>query len=438
MRKLSILMFFIVIPILIVANNHCFGYQPLTSNQIVQMQNNRAFRLQEKTEQYWSYTNLVWMESNNFEYYYDSNTSANPDSVKFFIWNETNNAYHYIATYHLTYDITGDYVTHLVLSITSGATTSVYMEAMFDYTHEGYLIGYQLYMPGNLGALELKSTMQLQYVSTSNYQMWDWVLQNDDLVPEWRHTAFEWDNQGRITMETIQTSLDSISWVNYEQITHTYHAGDTTTGDSFVSGFSHQLPLIMIGDNKGPYLGKLSESYTKSWNNNQWVNRYKQIYEYNANLILTNDLEYKWQGGNWINNNKNGYIYDTNNNLIEDTYSIWSGGNWVNDQHFVYDYSTYTANSDAIITPALLSLSAYPNPLYKSEAVTFEAKLGPNEKGNLSIYNLKGQLVKTMNIDSVNAKIVWISQNRNCAEGIYLYRLSTNKQEVTKKLIILD
>jgi hypothetical protein len=420
------------------ANSYYFGYHPLKAKHHAQMQNNRAYRLLEKTQQYWSYANLVWMEDQNFEYYYESNTTARPDTVRFFNWNYNNNTYQLIGTYHFTYDATGEYVTHMVLTNTSGGTTITYVEAFMNYTPEGYLIGYQLYTPGGTGSLELNSTMQIDYTSTSNYEIWDWVAQNEDLVPEWRHTTFEWDTPGRITLETIQTSTDSVSWVNYEQISHAYHAGDTTTGDSFVSGFSHQLPLMMIGDYNGPFYGKELESYTKSWNNNQWVNRYKQNFDYNANLVLLSDIEYKWQGATWINKGKNDYIYDANNNLTEDVYCIWSGGTWINDQHFVYDYSAYTANSDPTTVPVLMNLSAYPNPFHQSDAVTFETKLSANETGTITIYNLKGQIVKTLPVKAGSSQLVWDSNQRNCAAGVYLYRLSTNKHEVTKKLVILN
>jgi hypothetical protein len=350
------------------------------------------------------------------------------------------NTFHLTGVYHITYDASGEHVTHIVLSLNSGTVVSIYLDVTFTYSPEGYLTSYLMQEPGNNG-LEPIAWMNIQYVSTSNYQIRSWTLRNVDWVPQWNHTTFEWDAQGRITQEITEISLDSLSWVNDSQFTHEYIAADNTTGNIFVNNFSHQLPFLIISGYDGPYMGKQSQAITKSWYNGYWFDKFKQVYTYDGSNVLTNDTEFKWQGGNWVNNGKNDYIYDNNANLLETDYSIWTSNEWKNDTRYLYDWSNYAANSDDTITPLAISTRAYPNPSKQSGLVTFEAKLTSNQTGNITIYNLKGQKVKALEINSKNPNVVWNNRddkNQPCAAGIYFYRLSCDKSSTTKKLIILN
>jgi len=438
MRNLIIVLILIAIPIFAMASSF-FAHHQNTLGQNPMMQNERAYRVLQKTIQGWTYATSSWTNLNNYPYYYNTDITDNPDSIGAYVWMPESSTFHLTGVYHITYDASGEHVTHIVLSLSSGTVVDIYRDITFTYSPQGYLTGYLMQEPGNNG-LEPIERMAIQYVSTSNYQIWSWELRNNDWVPQWSHTTFQWDAQGRITQEITEISLDSLAWVNDTQITHEYIAGDNTTGNSFVNNFSHLLPLSMTGDYNGPFLGKQSQAITKSWYSGYWFDKYKQVFTYNGNNILTNDTETKMQGGNWVNNSKNDYIYDANNNMIENDYSIWTSNAWKNDTRYLYNWTNYTDNSDDVITPQTQCLNAYPNPFRQASTVTIETKLTSNEKGSLAIYNLKGQKVKAFDISAKNPKIIWDSladNNQPCAAGIYFYRLSTNKHSETKKLVIL-
>ncbi len=85
----------------------------------------------------------------------------------------------------------------------------------------------------------------------------------------------------------------------------------------------------------------------------------------------------------------------------------------------------------------------FPNPVQNS--TTFSFALPQNiQKVELSIYNIKGQLVKTFspNIDDgPHFEIEWNgkdSSNKSVASGVYFYRLTTGQKEITKKLLLLQ
>jgi len=84
----------------------------------------------------------------------------------------------------------------------------------------------------------------------------------------------------------------------------------------------------------------------------------------------------------------------------------------------------------------------FPNPVLTSTTISFMLPVNV-KKAELSIYNIKGQLVRTFTPDLSEGpfhEIVWDGKDMNdktVANGIYLYKLDTNKTELTKVMIIL-
>ena len=83
----------------------------------------------------------------------------------------------------------------------------------------------------------------------------------------------------------------------------------------------------------------------------------------------------------------------------------------------------------------------YPNPFYKSVSLSFS--LSGEKNIEISIYNLKGQKIKTLFVGKANAgnhEVVWNGTDNNgkkLAEGIYLYRLQTPDKTMNSKFILL-
>jgi flagellar hook assembly protein FlgD len=63
------------------------------------------------------------------------------------------------------------------------------------------------------------------------------------------------------------------------------------------------------------------------------------------------------------------------------------------------------------------------------------------DKAELSIYNIKGQLVKRFALDpSSKEPVMWDTTDmhgKSVANGIYFYKLSTEKAEAVKKMIVI-
>ncbi len=100
---------------------------------------------------------------------------------------------------------------------------------------------------------------------------------------------------------------------------------------------------------------------------------------------------------------------------------------------------TSVANADADIEAPQVSLSNYPNPFNPQTTISYNIPQGI--KGSISIYNVKGQLVKTFNnLDSNSNKVVWNGRNnddKQIPSGIYLYKLTAGDNSTVSKMTLL-
>jgi len=83
----------------------------------------------------------------------------------------------------------------------------------------------------------------------------------------------------------------------------------------------------------------------------------------------------------------------------------------------------------------------YPNPFNPETTIGFD--LPKSSHANLSVYNVKGQLVKTItdgNLEFGKHSFVWNgtdNDGRNVSSGIYFYRLTANGNVETKKMMLM-
>lgn len=102
----------------------------------------------------------------------------------------------------------------------------------------------------------------------------------------------------------------------------------------------------------------------------------------------------------------------------------------------------YTITSTDNNAPVVTSLKGnYPNPF--NPTTTFEFANSKNQEVSLKIYNVKGQLVKTLVNKKLNQgshKITWngkADSGKSVGSGVYFYRLKAGKFVETKKAILL-
>ncbi len=104
------------------------------------------------------------------------------------------------------------------------------------------------------------------------------------------------------------------------------------------------------------------------------------------------------------------------------------------------NYQNISPNEDLVNKPGMM-LTNYPNPFRPSTTIAFDIK----EAGNtsLSVYNIKGQLVKEIvdkPMSSGAHTITWDGRDEKgntCSSGVYYLRLMSGNQTQLRKLLIL-
>jgi hypothetical protein len=129
----------------------------------------------------------------------------------------------------------------------------------------------------------------------------------------------------------------------------------------------------------------------------------------------------------------------------KNTYVGWDFDNvWVHDyDHSVNDGYPYlsrdielSVEQDTVVKPLTLSLKNYPNPFNPETTISFN--LPKASEIELSIYNIKGQLVKRLVNGTVEAgqhKIVWSGEG--VSSGLYFYKLTTTEGSLINKMMLL-
>lgn len=139
------------------------------------------------------------------------------------------------------------------------------------------------------------------------------------------------------------------------------------------------------------------------------------------------------------------YIYDLG------TYSgtpVYIGIQCVSDDAFIFfvDDVAVAGEEVSIDDPTVGVLntvlnSNYPNPFNPETTISYT--LGENQQVRLDIYNVKGQLVRTLvneNKAAGNHRVLWNGldkQNQPVSSGIYYYKMTAGKYSSSKKMILL-
>ena len=103
---------------------------------------------------------------------------------------------------------------------------------------------------------------------------------------------------------------------------------------------------------------------------------------------------------------------------------------------------SFVSNDNNVQVAQSYLLQNYPNPFNPETNISFALK-AKSHNTDLSVYNIKGQLVKTLIKGSVDAgihNIVWDGTNNNdqaVTSGVYYYKLTTENKTITKKMILM-
>jgi hypothetical protein len=91
------------------------------------------------------------------------------------------------------------------------------------------------------------------------------------------------------------------------------------------------------------------------------------------------------------------------------------------------------------ICPAV-RLDLFPNPFNPNLNISWENATMTNNKAEIAVYNLKGQLINKWDVSADNGKIIWEGTNQSgnhCASGLYLIKFKTGGISSAFKAVLL-
>ncbi len=140
-------------------------------------------------------------------------------------------------------------------------------------------------------------------------------------------------------------------------------------------------------------------------------------------------------------NGKNYQITQANGS---DKFLIYTKNHIIGGTNFnvlLYNFESIVNNEDPVKPKELTLLQNFPNPFNPTTCISFN--LPQKQKVELSIYNIKGQLVKKLAngmLDKGVHKVIWNGQNEDskpAASGVYFYKLKANPETITRKMMLL-
>lgn len=255
----------------------------------------------------------------------------------------------------------------------------------------------------------------------------------------YNHSLFTYNSSG-LNTEIISQNWTNQSWENVARVNYSYNLGkiDTVwnanwTGGDWVTG-SREIHTYNPNDT-------LIDITIQNLNGANWVNSTKQSYSYNSLGDVAQILTESWNGASWGNQNLFIAVFDTLNNLSEAQYKSWNGVGWAD---YVRTFYTYEPISVSIEEKQNLvsdfKLSNYPNPFNPKTTINYELEITNYENANLVIFNVLGEKVKEFVLDKSKGSVVWNGVNdlgKQVSSGVYFYRIQTENQSQTKKMLLL-
>ncbi len=207
---------------------------------------------------------------------------------------------------------------------------------------------------------------------------------------------------------------------------------------------------------------KLIEELDQGWNNNIWNDMFQVFYSYDTNNNLIemlaqyssgiNFLRYlysydaynnrieeirqMWNGTEWDNGGRVLYTYNINNDLTEEIIQEWDGSYWLNVEKYTYSYIiTELENVEEQDIDYNIS-NNYPNPFNPSTKIRYT--IPERSKVILKVYDLQGKEISIL-VDEEKPKGSYEFEfdASSLPSGIYFYRLQAGSFIETKKMVLL-
>jgi hypothetical protein len=304
----------------------------------------------------------------------------------------------------------------------------------------------------------------LRYTSTYDSKNREVQLLQETWTDKWNNTkryTSEYDENGDIPV--VLSEVWSGGWVNESKTEKSYEKG---------------MPVLEVYsqwengawkpvERTGRVYGSRNETleYTmEQWHETEWWNETRINFTYDDEMRVTETLYKNWNitTAEWENDMRDLYIYN-NDNTSEYVMQLWKEGEWENalrtvmeDEEFKNTQYTYTwsentwnnylkhttyyrllTSVDETPQPSAFRLEQnYPNPF--NPVTTINYTVGMAQHVKLNVYNILGQLVRTLVDDEIPAGKHNVQFNAaGLSSGVYYYRIEAGSYNETKSMILV-
>lgn len=398
-------------------------------------QRGTGYRLHESIEYQESFSE--WIPATKYTMYYGGDTSAQPDSLYFnYYYNSEWSENPFLS--RLSYNDHGQ----LIESVTS---ISIYgMEILstkmtFAYDSQNRLVHAYTYAYSldynNRQAWDPMHRLHIVYGEGTEFSLYQWEI-SETKNEMYQRSIFDFDSQGRMTTEYYQISQDSLSWQNDGKYVTEYLPQDNSTGAVFVNYLTEFYPLEMTYFQDSPIPALLDVETDYSYNGSEYILDSKTEHLYNSSMQRIEKIDFYWTGDSWQEDWKESYDYDDMGNLTLLMQFEFNMDDWNESSKKEFYWETYTSVDDPT-TPSsnLMQIKAYPQPFNSS--ITLEASGKTGVADRYDVYNARGQLIRTINSNGVGS-VIWDAKDnhgRAVANGIYFVRATKDNQHSIKRII---
>ncbi len=249
-----------------------------------------------------------------------------------------------------------------------------------------------------------------------------------------------YDAGGRVSYTIHQVQDSGQQWVNVVKTVITYLPQDSSTYEDFAN--LYLLNLVWGMELLNPYANVfiLQREDNFFWNSQDWDLGYYRTFNYNGALQILDTTDWGFTN-QWIETYKYVYSYDPSNYMQDMHLYVGDDTGLYLLHRLVYYYDNFTGSADPAIPDAEPGLSISPNPFIAGTTLSYE--LAQSSPVEISIHNLKGQLVRSISHGTKTAgehSATWDgldARGHRVGSGIYIVRLKTSSGMRSAKAVLL-
>jgi hypothetical protein len=175
----------------------------------------------------------------------------------------------------------------------------------------------------------------------------------------------------------------------------------------------------------------------QDWSGSFWMNSYNHAYSYDDHNNLTFELFQIWNSSDWDNLEQGISTYDAEDFMMGESYKHFdlTGTEIISGDSTHYYYHTEVVGIDDLIVRDE-NITVYPNPA--SDQFSFALTVESSTQVNLEVLNLSGQVIATIldgSLPQGEHMVIW--NPGSVTSGTYFYRLTTDSQTSTGKLVVI-